>query len=133
MKIHRVLVGVAAGTLVASSLTAVPASAAAPAVAELVSPASGSTASAADVPLSVRATDPDGGPLQVRFEGRRRGATVPAPGAGSPFSIVALPDTQNYTYSNRQGTITQQAQWAVNTRTQLNTAIVVQLGDLVSE
>ena len=85
------------------------------------------------MPLSVRATDPDGGPLQVRFEGRRRGATVPAPGAGSPFTIVALPDTQNYTYNNRQGTITQQAQWAVNTRSQLNTAMVVQLGDLVSE
>jgi hypothetical protein len=67
MKIHRVVVGVAAGALMASSLTAVPASAAAPAAAELVAPASGSTAGTADVPLSVRATDPDGGPLQVRF------------------------------------------------------------------
>ena len=46
--------------------------------------------------------------------------------------MVALPDTQNYTYNNRQGTIVQQAQWAVNTRAQLNTAMVVQLGDLVS-
>ena len=52
---------------------------------------------------------------------------------GDPFTIVAIPDTQNYTYLNRQGTMTQQTQWAVNTRDQLDTAFVVQLGDLVSE
>ena len=46
---------------------------------------------------------------------------------------MALPDPQNYTYNNRQGTISQQAQWVVDTRSQLNTAMVVQLGDLVSE
>ena len=68
------------------------------------------------MPLSVRATDPDGGALDVRFEGRKRGATVPAAGAGTPFTVVALPDTQNYTYNNRQGTIVQQAQWVVDTR-----------------
>ncbi len=133
MKIRRVLVGITAGALVASALSAAPAQAAAPAAAQLVAPANGSTATAVDIPLSVRPTDPDGGSLQVRFEGRKRGATVPGGGAADPFTIVALPDTQNYTYNNRQGTITQQAQWAVNTRTQLNTAMVVQLGDLVSE
>ena len=83
-------------------------------------------------PAARRASDPDGGDLQVTFEGRKAGATVPGAPA-DPFTIVAIPDTQNYTYLNRQGTITQQTQWAVSTRSALNTAFVVQLGDLVSE
>jgi hypothetical protein len=64
-------------------------------------------------PAVLTATDPDGGSLDVRFEGRKAGATVPGAGTGDPFTIVALPDLQNYTYNNRQGTIVQQAQWAV--------------------
>lgn len=108
-----------------------PALAAPPATATLVSPPNGSTTSA-EPTLSVTASDPDGGPLDVTFEGRRQGAVVPGP-AADPFTLVVLPDTQNYTYSNRQGTIAQQAQWVVNTRATLNTAMAVQLGDLVSE
>lgn len=131
-KVIRVLAA-AVGALLIVSGAAAPAWAAAPAPAQLISPTNGSTAPSVDVPLSVRATDPDGGNLQVRFEGRKRGATVPVPGNGDPFTLIALPDTQNYTYNNRQGTMTQQAQWVVNTRSQLNTAMVVQLGDLVSE
>ena len=115
------------------SLVAQPAYAAAPAAPVLVGPASGSTAAATSIPLSVTASDPDGGQLDVRFEGRKAGDTVPGSGTGDPFTIVALPDLQNYTYLNRQGTILQQTQWAVNTRSSLNTAMVVQLGDLVSE
>ena len=80
----------------------------------------------------MRASDADGGSLDVRFVGRKVGATVPGGGQGSPFTLVALPDTQNYTYGGRQATIVQQTQWAVNSRAQLNTAMVVQLGDLVS-
>ena len=130
-RIRMMAVGVA--TMLLTTL-APPAMAAAPDAPTLIGPADGSTATTADVPLSVRVSDPDGGPVDVRFEGRRLGATVPGGGRGAtPFTVVALPDTQNYTYNNRQGTITQQAQWAVSTRTQLNTAMVVQLGDLVSE
>ena len=114
-------------------LVAQPAQAAAPASPVLISPANGSTATGASIPLSVTASDPDGGQLDVRFEGRKAGATVPGTGTGDPFTIVALPDLQNYTYLDRQGTILQQTQWAVNTRSSLNTAMVVQLGDLVSE
>ncbi|MCA0297012.1 MAG: PKD domain-containing protein [Actinobacteria bacterium] len=110
-----------------------PAYAAGPDAPALVSPATGSTATGTDVALAVTASDPDGGTLSVRFEGRRTGATVPGGGSGVPFTIVALPDTQNYTYNNRQATMTQQTQWAVDTRATLNTAVVVQLGDLVSE
>ena len=126
----RVIAVIATALLLMS--VAPPAMAAAPAAPTLVGPADGSTA-AVDAPLSVRASDPDGGSLDVRFVGRKVGATVPGGGQGSPFTVVALPDTQNYTYGGRQGTILQQTQWAVNTRAQLNTAMVVQLGDLVSD
>lgn len=132
MKVRTVLAGGVAGVLTLSWLTAPPAYAAAPTV-TLIAPVDGGTAPTRDVALSVRAADPDGGPLQVTFQGRKRGATVPGDGAGTPFSLVVLPDTQNYTYANRQGTMVQQTQWVVNTRSQLATAMVVQLGDLVSE
>ena len=62
-----------------------------------------------------------------------KGTTVPTPADDDPFTIVAIPDTQNYTYLNRQGTILQQSQWVVNTKAQLRTAFVAHLGDLVSE
>lgn len=123
---------VVAATLLLA-LVAPPAYAAEPDAPALVSPGTGSTVAGTDVALAVTATDPDAGSLSVRFEGRKAGATVPGSGSGDPFTIVALPDTQNYTYNNRQATMTQQTQWAVNTRATLNTAIVVQLGDLVSE
>ncbi|HEY3408436.1 MAG TPA: hypothetical protein VGK53_09725, partial [Propionicimonas sp.] len=124
--------GLALATVLLLGFVAPPAHAAAPAAPVLVGPATGSTAAAADIPLSVTATDPDGDDLDIRFEGREAGATVPGGGTGDPFTIVALPDTQNYTYSNRQGTMTQQTQWVVSTRASLNTAMVIQLGDLVS-
>ena len=129
--IPAALVGILSAALALGTASA-PAFAAAPDQAVLVAPANGSTASASAPQLQVQASDPDGGNLQVRFEGRKAGATVPST-PGNPFTVVAIPDTQNYTYLNRQGTMTQQTQWAVSTRTQLGTAFVVQLGDLVSE
>ena len=126
------IAAMAAGSLLLSTIAA-PAWAAAPLAPVLVGPANGSTSTTAAVPLSVSVSDPDGGSLTVRFEGRRTGATVPGGAGGDPFTIVALPDTQNYTYNNRQSTMVQQTQWVVNTRSSLNTAMVVQLGDLVSE
>lgn len=123
---------ITAATLLVASF-APSAQAAVPSAPVLVSPADNAAAASTDVPLAVTATDPDGGPVSVRFEGRKKGATVPGGGGGTPFTVVAIPDTQNYTYNNRQGTMNQQSQWVLNTRSQLNTAMVVQLGDLVSE
>lgn len=114
------------------SLFPATAQAAPPAAAAVVSPTTGSTAASVEVPLAVRVDDPDGGNVQVTFEGRKKGATVPAPGSDAPFTVVAIPDVQNYTYSNRQTTIVRQAQWIVDSRSTLNTAMTVQLGDLVS-
>lgn len=110
-----------------------PALAATPEAPALVAPASGSTAGSLAIPLTVTASDPDGDGLDVRFEGRVAGATVPGDATGDPFTVVVLPDTQNYTYGGRQGIMSGQTQWVVNTRSSLNTAMVIHLGDLVSE
>lgn len=131
---HRRWAGAVVGALVLvlSSVTVGPARAAEPPMrATLVGPADGGTTASIVPTLQVAASDPDGGTVSVRFEGRPSGATVPGAGGG-PFSLVVLPDTQNYTYSNRQGIITQQAEWIVANRAALNTAFVAQIGDLVS-
>lgn len=132
MKATSLVAAVMCGMLL-STVAGTTSQAAPPAAAQLISPTSGSTASSHDVPLSVRPSDPDGNNVQVRFEGRKRGATVPTPGNADPFTLVAIPDLQNYTYGGRQGTMVQQSQWVIDTRNQLNTAMVVNLGDLVSE
>lgn len=126
-----VTAAVAVAAAVISVVSPAVAHAAAPDSPVLVSPADGATADGTSPTLRVTATDPDGGDVSVRFEGRVKGAT--APGAGDPFTLVVLPDTQNYTYSNRQGTILQQAQWVVANRAAMNTVFVAHLGDLVSE
>lgn len=108
---------------------ATPAFAATPEAPVLVSPANGSVSSSSNLSLAVTASDLDGGTLQLRFEGRKKGATV---SNAQPFTLVVLPDTQNYTYSGRQWTINAQTQWVLDTRSSFNTAMVVHLGDLVS-
>nr|MCW2727098.1 domain containing protein [Aeromicrobium sp.] len=117
--------------VVGSIVGAAPATAAAPDAPALLSPADGATTSGTDVPLTARATDPDGGSLDVRFEGREVGAAAPG-SAADPFTFAVLPDTQNYTYAGRQGTILAQSQWLVSQRDPLDLAFVAHLGDLVS-
>ncbi|MFT4296904.1 MAG: metallophosphoesterase, partial [Micropruina sp.] len=99
-----------------------------PAAARLIAPADGATAGSAAVALTVRSSDPDGGDLRVRFEGRKSSGS----GGGAPFTVVAIPDLQNYTYNNRQDTMVRQSQWVVENRARLGTAMVVNLGDLVN-
>lgn len=104
--------------------------AAAPAAASLIGPADGSAVSGSSANLAVAVSDPDGDDVEVSLQGRVQGATTA--GAGDPFTIVAIPDIQNYTYAGRPATIVTQANWAVSTRAELSTAFVVELGDLVS-
>lgn len=108
------------------------AQAAAPSAASLVGPADGSAVSGSSADLAVTVSDPDGDDLEVSFQGRVQGATTAGPGAGDPFTIVAIPDIQNYTYAGRPATIRTQTDWVVRTRAELSTAFVVELGDLVS-
>ncbi|MFK3677425.1 metallophosphoesterase [Microbacterium sp. NPDC090218] len=55
-----------------------------------------------------------------------------AEAADETFTIVVLPDTQGYTVSSTyEQTMAQQTQWIVDSRSQLNTKFVIQVGDLV--
>lgn len=52
--------------------------------------------------------------------------------AQSPFSIVLLPDTQNYSEKSSYGVYAHQTQWIVNNRAQRNIQFAVHLGDVTN-
>jgi len=86
-----------------------------------------------DVPLSptlrATATQAFGRSLTVSFQGRPAG---PAP--GPDFTMIALPDTQNYVSSKYGGTpahFTAQTDWILAQRASRNVVFVTQLGDCV--
>ncbi len=79
--------------------------------------------------LALRADDPDGGPLSVAFEARRR------PVAARDFSIILLPDTQYYThipyrYGGSPEMFFAQTDWIIRYARPLNIACVLHLGDI---
>ena len=131
--LRRIALGALAATVISlQALTGGAATAAPPGEPTLLAPADGGIATEATPTLRVAVADPDGTAPEVRFEGRRKGAMTGGPGAGEPFTVVALSDIQNYTSASRAATIAAQSQWVVDTRSTLNTQFVVQLGDLVS-
>ncbi len=78
-------------------------------------------------PLAVTVSDPNGDPVSVTFYGRPR-YTPPA-----DFTLVALPDTQNYTCGCSGGapaTLVAQTDWIVAQATNLSVAFVTGLGDI---
>jgi VCBS repeat-containing protein len=90
-------------------------------------PAAGETAVPIPATLTATATDPEGQPLTVGFFGRR---AVPPP---PDFTIVVLPDTQNYTAEINGGTkeiLLSQTQWIVDNRVVRNIVYVAQEGDI---
>jgi parallel beta-helix repeat protein len=92
----------------------------------LVSPADGATAVSTSPTLSVTASDLDGGSLEVDFYGR---STTGGP--TTPFSIVVLPDTQNYVLSDAAAALFDaQTQWIVDQQSTLNVVFASQLGDV---
>lgn len=117
-------------SLIFSSPTATPAAGSVEAT--LVAPPDASTTPTSTPTLSVIASDPEGGRLDVTFEGRRAGATVPVGSDADPFSVVVLPDTQNYSYAN-QAVLETQLEWVRDSVDELGTAFTLQVGDLVSE
>ncbi|UOW00822.1 PKD domain-containing protein [Agrococcus sp. SCSIO52902] len=118
--------------MVLSLTVPIAASAAPPAAPLLVAPADGSTTASVSPTLSVAASDPDGGSVDVAFEGRERGATVPSDPAAEGFTVVVVPDTQNYS-DGKQALLQQQLTWVRDSRDALDTAFVIQLGDLVND
>lgn len=73
--------------------------------------------------LTVNVTDPNGGPMLVRFYGRELSQEP-------PFTIVTIPDTQFYS-ERYPALFNAQTQWIVNNRDNLDIAYVAHLGDLV--
>jgi hypothetical protein len=95
----------------------------------LVSPTDKAPAVALPPNLTVTVSDPENQNLTVNFYGRSK------PPASESFSIIALPDTQNYSASQGGGTpaiFAAQTQWIVNNRAIRNIAFVAHLGDVVN-
>ena len=127
---RRGLVAFAAGALVLGLVSPAQASGAAPGVAVLVGPAAGATNVASGSQLQVRATDADDARVDVTFHAAAR--TPGTPGTGAPFTLMLMPDTQNYVSTGANTDIMrQQTQWIADTKTQLNTVFVAHLGDIV--
>jgi uncharacterized repeat protein (TIGR02543 family) len=92
----------------------------------LVAPMSGSSNISVTPTLNVTASDPDADTLSVAFYGRK--ATI---ASGEDFTIVVLPDTQNYSASYPE-IFNSQTQWIVNNRSAWDIAYVAHEGDVVN-
>ena len=75
----------------------------------LVAPPDGASGLVAPVTLSVTASDPNGGSVDVDFFGR----SLSGEGGGEVFTLAVIPDTQYYSASY-PATFTAQTQWIVN-------------------
>jgi hypothetical protein len=103
-------------------------SAGSPALPVLVAPADGSTGTSTSPTLHVTVTDPDNDSLTVRFYGRADNAT-----AQPDFTIIGLPDTQNYTAESSGGSnvlFKGQTQWVAANATSRNIVYVQHFGDV---
>ena len=101
-----------------------------PAQPVLVSPDNGSTGVTTSPTLTVTVSDPESRPLTVNYYGR------PKPDAGEDFTIVALPDAQNYTAELNGGTLamfTAQTNWCVNNMSARNIVYVAMEGDITND
>ena len=93
----------------------------------LVAPADGASGISTSPTLSVTATDPDTDSLDVDFYGR--GATGGGP--ATPFTLVVMPDAQNYVVSDTAAELfNAQTQWIADQQSTLNTVFASQLGDV---
>ena len=92
----------------------------------LVQPADGAIGVSTSATLEVETGSPGGDPANVTFYGRDADAS-----SIEDFSLIALPDIQNYA-SYYPGVFTSQIQWIINNASAANIAFVSQLGDLVN-
>ena len=93
-----------------------------------VAPGDGEADTSLSPGLQVSVTDADGDDLTVRFYGREAATDT------SPFTIVALPDTQYYSCACNGGSaeyFVDQTAWIVEQRVARNIAFVTHLGDIV--
>jgi len=115
------------GTLLSGPSEGVPLSGSPPDPPINVIPADGATAVPTSPTLTVQVTDPEADLMDVTFYGRGGNAPI------ENFTIVALPDTQNYADANQslQWVFNAQAQWIVDNKEALNIVFVSELGDCV--
>ena len=92
----------------------------------LVAPIDGSSNISATPTLNVTASDPDADTLSVAFYGRK--ATI---ASGEDFTIVVLPDTQNYSASYPE-IFNSQTEWIVHNRNSSDIVYVAHEGDMVN-
>ena len=92
----------------------------------LVSPADGVSDVSTTTPLEVMSSDAAEDPQDIHFYGREAGG-----GSDGDFTLVALPDTQNYA-SYYPSVLTSQLQWIVDKEAEENIVFVTHLGDLVN-
>lgn len=92
----------------------------------LVSPLDGSVDFALPPALTVHVTDPRNAPITVSFYGRARSGVT-----GADFSLVAIPDAQNYA-STYPSIYYSQMNWVVNNKTTDNIKFVMSLGDNIN-
>ncbi|MGI6301954.1 MAG: Ig-like domain-containing protein [Verrucomicrobiota bacterium] len=92
----------------------------------LVSPLDGATGIDPSTLLQAEVNDPQGDNLEVTFWGTM-------PDSADPFTVVVLPDTQKYFYTD-DGTASlfeQQMQWIIQNRDAMNIVFVSHEGDIV--
>lgn len=95
----------------------------------LVAPANQSCCNGSSPGLVANVIDPNGGPLSLKWYGRKK-PVQPVPPA--PFSIIGVPDTQFYTSEERGGTnasFKSQMNWITGIRQSYNVAFVAHYGD----
>ena len=92
----------------------------------LVQPADDVTGVSTSPSLEVTVTDPDSDTMNVSFYGRAAGETT-----GEDFTIMALPDTQNYSTAYPE-VFNSQTQWIAANKTAQNIVFVTHLGDIVN-
>ena len=98
----------------------------------LVAPLNNATNVSTSPTLSVSVSDPENRDLTVRFYGRQVSTSTP----GEDFTVVALPDAQNYTAGLSGGTLemfTDQTDWCVNQRVARNIVYVAMEGDITND
>ncbi len=100
---------------------------AAPSSPTLISPANNTTGVSTSPTLNVSVDDPEQDNLTVTFYGR----VAPQP-RRPDFTLVALPDTQEYT-RNGTGIFGIQTQWIVDQQSAQNIVFVCHLGDVVDD
>ncbi len=95
----------------------------------LLSPLDGTSGVSLSPTLNIAAYDSSGDPMTATFYGKPHSGST-----GENFTIIELPDAQNYSLSSSGSEIMKaQTQWIINQRAVRNIVFVNQIGDIVED